>query len=86
MNKEFGASGYKERVDKREGLIQVNRVPKRVKLFIDKENAVNGQTKSMCNDWYQAVVGWKVEEKKSTYFDQNDAILSSLDGFDTQVY
>ena len=50
MNKQFGACGYKERVDKREGLIQVNRVPKRVKLFIDKENAVNGQTKSMSDD------------------------------------
>ena len=50
MNKQFGACGYKERVDKREGLIHMNRVPKRVKLFIDKENAVNGQTKSMSDD------------------------------------
>ena len=47
---------------------------------------MNGQTKSMYDDSYLVVVGWKVEEKKSTYFDQNDAALSSLDGFDTQVY
>ena len=31
--------------EKRESLIQVNRKPKRVKLSIDREHAVEGQTK-----------------------------------------
>lgn len=50
LNSEFGAGGHEEKVEKREGLIIANRLPKRVKLFIDKENAVNGQTKSMSGE------------------------------------
>lgn len=86
---EFGAAPVEKSSVKRdteEGVRILNGQPKRARVYLDKANAVNGQTKSRNGEWMACVVAWKTVEKKSAYFDKNKQLLSELDGFDTQVY
>lgn len=86
---EYGAAPVEKSPVKRdieEGVRILNGQPKRARVYLDKANAVNGQTKSKSDGGMECVVAWKTVEKKSTYFDRNKQLLSELDGFDTQVY
>ena len=66
--------------EKRESLIQVNRKPKRVKLSIDREHAVEGQTKLCWSELDENNSGFQ-----SRYFKSKSGV-ESINEYDKTTY
>lgn len=77
-------------VEKREPVVQINRKPKRVRLGIDRDHVVDGQTKRRDRLCVCTVVCWSEENepvptRQSPYF-RTPSAIDAIEEYDNTTY